>query len=1025
MECSQHVAEDWPTIIRLAAVVPYISPAKMEVIQSARRRLCGLDAPLVENVMTALFAEHTEGDEDANDIDTLPRTHKPARRVVSIPKRGAGPSSLAFHPASPSSQSAAAQSVAVEQFSLSTLVDGSSQPPTARPVVMPHNRAKNGLRCTVCRTRMSESDHEMSSHHVTAALRCGAALCEQLQRREITADGCKLLVAIQAERKYVRVYCSVCGNNIIATSADLDECVLALHRMCFAPTVTTATVPPQMQNEPSQLQASGNATVATCCVCGMNWKGNQHEMTPQHVAAALLCGAPLCPELHPREITVDGRKLLVATRRERKEHVRVYCSACGGSNTVETSADLDECVFVLHRTCFAPINTNAPPRTQNEPSQPPAQAEEMSQHGNASKLLCCICGVRNCKVGHEMKPHHVAAALRCGAPLAPQLQRREITSDGYELLVAIQTNKSKRVKVFCSVCGGSAFATSAGLDEHVLALHWTCFAPINTTATEPSQPQPSQARTVAQCGMNTETNRHETAPGHAPQAPEVLADGSDGDADRLSPTHQTAWRAVPISEHLWPSLPHTVDGPSQPPASQLPQQNLPRMVDRSTQTPVDRAVVMPSYRTKANGLLCDVCGEDVTKTAKGGHEMLPHHVAAALRSGAPLSKLLQRREIIVNGCKLLVAVQAQKRPRVFCSVCERMTKASTKQLEVDVQAKHRTCFAWPPTIQPHMVDGSSQPPAARAMVMSSDRAKTEARDVRGANTKNMRVHLLALHRTCFAPTIPPAPPQTQNERSQPPPAQAAEIPEHKNAPKANLSQLQPSVQAVRAHAHRAIGAGLKLHHVAAALRCGAPLCRQLQRREVEMDGHKLLVATRRVKQTYLRVYCSVCGGSNTVDETANLDECLLALHGPCFATTVPPQTLEEPSQLQPSQVSNNAIVERCCVCGMNRKENQHEMLPLHVAAALRSGAPLSNELQRHEVTLDGRGLLVAHTTMGKRGGVTVVCSVCELSSHETDIESMGDLYDYVRKRHRACFLLPSGAPVPLSDEIDVDDCHVQ
>ena len=192
LECSQHVAEDWPTIIRLAAVVPYISPAKMEVIQSARRRFGGLDAPLVENVMTALFAEHTEGDEDADDIVTLPPNRKKARRAVPIPKH-ADPSSLAKQPTSPGSQSAAAQSVAAEHLSPST-----SQPPAAR---VPSNRAKKGQLCDICGTKKKKGDHDMKPHHVAAALRCGAPLCRELQRHEVTMDGRKLLVAIKKKQK--------------------------------------------------------------------------------------------------------------------------------------------------------------------------------------------------------------------------------------------------------------------------------------------------------------------------------------------------------------------------------------------------------------------------------------------------------------------------------------------------------------------------------------------------------------------------------------------------------------------------------------------------------------------------------------------------------------------------------------------------------------------------------------------------------------------------------------------------------
>ena len=148
------------------------------------------------------------------------------------------------------------------------------------------------------------------------------------------------------------------------------------------------------------------------------------------------------------------------------------CNVCGVVASTNAKTELDVCVFCKHRACFAPNSVAVPPQTLNEPSEPPA----------VTPRECVVCGAVQ-KAGHEMSSRHVSAALRCGAPLCEQLQRREVTIDGRKLLVAIQANKKKQsasemqVTVYCSVCGVRSVARMSRLDEKIFECHLACFAP--------------------------------------------------------------------------------------------------------------------------------------------------------------------------------------------------------------------------------------------------------------------------------------------------------------------------------------------------------------------------------------------------------------------------------------------------------------------------------------------------------------------------------------------------------------------
>ena len=92
--------------------------------------------------------------------------------------------------------------------------------------------------------------------------------------------------------------------------------------------------------------------------------------------------------------------------------------------------------------------------------------------------------------------------------------------------------------------------------------------------------------------------------------------------------------------------------------------------------------------------ICRVCGADVKYGSSEIHEMLPRHVAAALRCGAALREELQRHQFTMGGRKLLVAVAANKKhPCAFCSVCGRKSLApSLEELLKIFCAQHRACF---------------------------------------------------------------------------------------------------------------------------------------------------------------------------------------------------------------------------------------------------------------------------------------------------------------------------------------------
>ena len=147
-----------------------------------------------------------------------------------------------------------------------------------------------------------------------------------------------------------------------------------------------------------------------------------------------------------------------------------------------------------------------PVEVQQAPDVQPVLVQQAPEAPQAQFVRACnVCGVAVSKKamgGHEMLPGHVAAALRCGAPLCEKLHRREVAMNGRKLLVAIQTNKKKQsasemqVTVFCSVCGTCSDARMSRLDDSIFECHLACFAPKCSTVL----PQKNRRRVPAAAG---------------------------------------------------------------------------------------------------------------------------------------------------------------------------------------------------------------------------------------------------------------------------------------------------------------------------------------------------------------------------------------------------------------------------------------------------------------------------------------------------------------------------------------------